>query len=139
MQKFWPVLRAVLGVLAGVIAGLLTITLADMISQAAFPAPPPPSDLSDKAAMKAFMALVPVGALATMAVGWILAAYLASMTALMVSGRVRWAGLAAAGLILAATVANLMMIPHPLWMAVLGVGGILAAAGLSDRLYAAKA
>jgi hypothetical protein len=58
------------------------------------------------------------------------------MVALLMSDRRRIAGIIPAALIFAATVLVLFMLPHPLWMAVTGLGGIIGAGWLADRLFA---
>ena len=104
----------------------------------------PPSDLSRRsflvstASAAAFLANMPVGGLLTVVAAWILGAYTASMVGLLVAGRRRIAGVIPAAVIFAATVLVLFMLPHPLWMAIGGLGGIVAAAWLADRLFALK-
>jgi uncharacterized protein YacL len=43
------------------------------------------------------------------------------------------------GLMLIATVANLIMIPHPLWFSILGVVGVIVAAWLGMKFGASTA
>lgn len=131
------ILRAVGGIVAGLLAAFVIVAATDSLSHAIYPVATN-IDVTDAAAMKAFITSLPLGALVTLVVGWIVAAYVAAVVALMIGQRRRWVGLTATGLFLAVVVANLVMLPHPLWMMVAGVAGVLAAGWLADRLFAAK-
>lgn len=128
-------LRSVLGVIIGIISGFVVIYAVEHIGQLIWPVATE-LDLKDKAAAAAFLAGMPIGGLVTVVVAWILGAYTGSMVALLMSDRRRIAGIIPAALIFAATVLVLFMLPHPLWMAVAGLGGIIAAGWLADRLFA---
>jgi hypothetical protein len=128
-------LRSVLGVIIGIISGFVVIYAVEHVGQLIWPVATE-LDLKDKAAAAAFLAGMPIGGLLTVVVAWILGAYTGSMVALLMSDRRRIAGIIPAALIFAATVLVLFMLPHPLWMAVAGLGGIIAAGWLADRLFA---
>jgi hypothetical protein len=128
-------LRSVLGVIIGIISGFVVIYAVEHVGQLIWPVATE-LDLKDKAAAAAFLAGMPIGGLVTVVVAWILGAYTGSMVALLISDRRRIAGIIPAALIFAATVLVLFMLPHPLWMAVAGLGGIIAAGWLADRLFA---
>lgn len=128
-------LRSVLGVIIGIISGFVVIYAVEHVGQLIWPVATE-LDLKDKAAAAAFLAEMPIGGLVTVVVAWILGAYTGSMVALLMSDRRRIAGIIPAALIFAATVLVLFMLPHPLWMAVAGLGGIIAAGWLADRLFA---
>jgi len=128
-------LRSVLGVIIGIISGFVVIYAVEHIGQLIWPVATE-LDLKDKAAAAAFLAGMPIGGLVTVVVAWILGAYTGSMVALLMSDRRRIEGIIPAALIFAATVLVLFMLPHPLWMAVAGLGGIIAAGWLADRLFA---
>lgn len=131
-------LRLVLGVIAGVVSGFVVIYAVEQVGYQIWPVATE-LDLKDKAAAAAYLAGMPLGALITVMVAWILGAYAASMVGLLVAGRRRVAGVIPAAVIFAATVLVLFMLPHPLWMAIGGLGGIVAAGWLADRLFALKA
>jgi hypothetical protein len=128
-------LRSVLGVIIGIISGFVVIYAVEHVGQLIWPVATE-LDLKDKAAAAAFLAAMPVGGLVTVVVAWILGAYTGSMVALLMSDRRRIAGIIPVALIFAATVLVLFMLPHPLWMAVTGLGGIIGAGWLADRLFA---
>lgn len=128
-------LRTVLGVVIGVVSGFVTIYVIEQIGHQIWPVATE-LDLKDKAAAATFLAGMPLGALLTVVTAWILGAYTAAVVGLMIADRRRVAGIIPAAMIFAATVLVLFMLPHPLWMAVGGLGGIVAAAWLADRLFA---
>lgn len=128
-------LRLILGIVAGVVVGFTVIYAVEQIGHQFWPVATK-LDLKDKAAAAAFLAGMPIGGLLTVVVAWVLGAYAGAMVGLLAADRRRIAGIVPAALIFAATVMVLFMLPHPLWMAVGGLGGIIAAAWLADRLFA---
>lgn len=130
-------LRTILGAVVGVIAGMITVSAVQALGHAIFPVPGT-FDLQDRAQMGALVATMPLGALGMVVLAWILGAYVGSFVGLIAGGRARAAGVVPAAVMFLATLANLFMIPHPVWMAVVGLLGIVAAAWLADRLFARK-
>ncbi|MDO9472797.1 MAG: hypothetical protein Q7J28_07045 [Caulobacter sp.] len=130
-------MRLVPGVVAGVVCGFVVIYAVEQVGQQIWPVATK-LDLKDKAAAAAFLANMPLGGLLTVLAAWILGAYTGSVVGLLAADRRRIAGVIPAAVIFAATVLVLFMLPHPLWMAVGGLGGIIAAGGLADRLFARK-
>lgn len=108
--------RSIGAVVIGVIAGLVAVVVGDAIAVALFPLPPG-IDPNDREALKAVAANLPTGAFLIVFLGWVAAAFVGP-----------WAGAKVAqhnpprhamivgGVLLAATLANLASIPHPLWM-----------------------
>jgi len=130
-------MRLVPGVVAGVVCGFVVIYAVEQVGQQIWPVATK-LDLKDKTAAAAFLASMPLGGLLTVVAAWILGAYTGSVVGLLAADRRRIAGVIPAAVIFAATVLVLFMLPHPLWMAVGGLGGIIAAGGLADRLFARK-
>jgi len=121
-------LRLVLSIIGGVVAAFAIVVLGDMLSQAmAASAGPAPTDMNDRAAMEAYVAGLPTAVFVVMLATWTVAAFAAGVIAARFGRRGAWPGWVAAGLFLCATAANLLMIPHPAWMAVAGV--LLVVAG----------
>lgn len=131
-------LRLVLGVIVGIVSGFVVIYAVEQVGHQIWPVATE-LDLKDKAAAAVFLANMPLGGLLTVVAAWILGAYTGSVVGLMIADRRRIAGVVPAAVIFAATVLVLFMLPHPLWMAVGGLGGIIAAGWLADRLFARKA
>lgn len=130
-------LRTILGAVVGVVAGMITVSAIQALGHALFPVAAD-FDLQDRAQMQALVAAMPLGALAMVVLAWILGAYVGSFVGLIASGRARAAGIAPAAVMFLATLANLFMIPHPVWMAIVGLVGIVTAGWLADRLFARK-
>lgn len=121
-------LRLVLSIVGGVVVAFVIVLLGDMASQSlAALAGPAPTDMNDRAAMAAYVAGLPTGVFLVMLATWTIAAFAAAAFAARFARRGAWPGWVAAGLFLCATAANLIMIPHPTWMAVAGVVLVVAA------------
>ena len=115
------IVRSVLAVLAGVLAGAVIVTMTDSIVHRVQPLPPG-TDPKDMAAVGAAIAAMPVWPLALMVLGWAAAAGAGSWLAARLASRAPLAcGLVVTVLLLVATIANLRMIPHPGWMWVAGI------------------
>ena len=127
-------LRLVLSIIGGVIIAFVMVFLGDMLSQTlAASAGPPPTDMSDRSAMEAYMAGLPAAVFLVMLATWTVAAFAAAAFAARFARRGAWPGWAAAALFLCATAANLFLIPHPLWMAIAGVVLVVAAGWFGAR------
>ncbi|MCS6625009.1 hypothetical protein N0B44_19010 [Roseibacterium beibuensis] len=131
-------LRAILSIVAGVVAAFVIVMLGDMLSHAvaASSAGAPPSDMTDRAAIEAYMAGLPTTVFAVMLAGWTIAAFAAAFVAARFGRKGAWPGWVAAGVFLCATGANLLMIPHPVWMSVAGVVLVVVGGWIGARLGA---
>lgn len=109
----------------GLVAGGLVVMLVEAIGQSAFP---PPAGFDPQAPD---LALVPFGAIASIAVAWLLGPLAGGLVATLVG---KSAGPVPAFVVgvffLAADVANLLMIPSPAWLWVVGLLAPLPAAWL---------
>lgn len=119
-------MRQILAPIAGIVVGSLVVAAVEALGHAAYPAPT--LDLNDVAAMRAEIARLPIGALWFVLAAWWLGAFGGVAAAVRLAGRRPWlhAGIVG-GVMLAAVVANLAMIPHPSWFAVVGVAGVAVA------------
>lgn len=127
-------LRLVLSIIGGVIVAFVLVFLGDMLSQSlAASAGPAPTDMNDRTAMQAYVAGLPAAVLIVMLATWTVAAFAAAAFAARLGRRGAWPGWIAGGLFLCATGANLLMIPHPAWMAVAGVVLVVAAGWFGAR------
>jgi len=130
-------LRLVSGIVIGVIAGFGAIFVAETVGHRIYP-PPPGSDASSMEGIKAMIGVMPVGALVAVLVAWGLGTYVAAAVALLIAQRRRIAGWIAAGVLVLASAATLVMIPHPLWFVIAAAALAALAVWLADRLYASK-
>lgn len=130
-----PKLRLALALLGGTAAAFITVALIETMGHTVYPAPVN-LDYGNPEALKAYVEALPLGATL-----FVLAAWLAgTVDGVLVAGLINRAryGLCAAvigAVVLAATLANLWMIPHPLWLAMAGIIGIpLCAFGMARAL-----
>lgn len=113
--------RTILGVLAGMVVAWLVIMLCQFASARLYPLPPG-LDLGDTQQLAAYVASAPKAAMALVLASWALGAFAGGWTAARIAERhPKPTALVVGLLVLAGVVANMMMIPHPTWMVVLGV------------------
>ena len=109
-------LRQVVSVAGGIVAALVLITAGDATASAIHPLPPG-LDFTDREAVRRALAAVPPAAAALLVAGWAAGAGIGAWTAARSATGRRFAlGVLVAGFVLVATIANLSMIPHPVWM-----------------------
>jgi xanthosine utilization system XapX-like protein len=127
--------RSVGAALAGMLAAALVVGLVESLSNSIYPAPVGLNP-ADKAAMEAYMRSLPIGAFIMLLVGWfdgtMAGAFLAT---LMTGGRERWPSLAVAGAMLAGALFTMMQIPHPPWVAMVGIALFFPAAAAGRWLH----
>lgn len=125
-------LRQVLAPVAGVVVGAAVVALVEAAGRSFYPTPTVvPAEQG-----QLVVGALPLGALAAVVVAWGLGAMAGSFVAALIARRhARRAALIAGGVLLASTVANLVMIPHPIWMMLAGplvvAAGTLAAVRLA--------
>lgn len=142
------ILRSILAVLCGALVGGAVILGMELVGTRIFP---PPAGLAagDPESMRAAMAALPVGAFVMVLLGWALGTFAGAWVAARVAKRSPVGhGLAVGVLFLAAGVANMLSLPHPVWFWIAGVllflpagysGGRLAAGGGGHRELPATA
>ena len=130
------VTRKILATLLGLAVGLVLVLAIEMGSHHVYP-PPEGMDFTDKAAVDAFVAQLPVAALALIVVAWVAGAFGGSFVAARV-GRSRWPGWTVGILLVLATAWNLATYSHPAWMAIAGPALVVAGAVAGAALGAKK-
>jgi hypothetical protein len=108
--------RTILGLVAGTVTAFACVFLVETIGHLVYPVP---ADLGtgNEDQMAAFVRGLPLGALAFVAAGWFLGALAGGSVAAVISRR-RWASWLIGGLVAAAAIVTILMIPHPEWMQV---------------------
>jgi hypothetical protein len=125
--------RTILGILAGMVAAWVVIMACQFGSAALYP-PPPGLDLRQPDQLAAFIADAPATAMALVVASWVLGAFIGGWVAARIArAHPTFAALAIGLLVVVGVVANTAMIPHPLWMTVLGLVLPLPAAWLASR------
>jgi hypothetical protein len=128
--------RSIGAVVLGLVAGVVVVAAGDAVGVALHPLPEG-IDPNDRAALAAAIAKLPAGALLPVFLGWAAAAFVGPFVAAKVAGRrAMMHAMTVGAILLAATVANLIAIPHPTWMwvgalAVFPIGAVLAARATS--------
>ena len=123
--------RTILGILAGLVVAWLAMTICEFASLFLH-RPPVGLDLRDPQALAAHIAAAPLSAM--LVVGWALAAFVGAWVAARIARHRRAAALVIGLLVLAGVIANIAMIPHPLWMTVAGLALPLPLAWLAARI-----
>lgn len=113
------IVRGILAVLGAVIANVLIVSLCEMLMGRAFP-PPPGVNLQDPAALKAFAQAMPTAALALLTAGWAAGAFGSAATGFLIA-RKTWAAWVGPAFNLLGVVMSLATIPHPFWVAIIGL------------------
>ncbi len=129
-------LRDFVAVVAGIITAFLTIMLIDKIGHMIYP-PPAGLDFADPEAIRPYLATLPIGAYLFIWASSVVGAFTGTLIACF-AGAARTAILAAAvgGIVFAATVANFIWIPHPLWLSLATLAGIILSTWLAMGLVA---
>lgn len=131
------IVRGSLAVLGAVIANVLIVSLCEMGLGRAFP-PPPGVNLQDPAALKAFAQAMPTAALAVLTAGWAAGAFGSAATGFLIA-RKTWAAWVGPAFSLLGVVMSLAMIPHPFWVAVIGLAMPFLAGWSVPRLLGPRA
>ncbi len=127
-------LRKILGGLAGVVAAFAVIMLVQFLGHQVIP-PPSGMDPADPESIRAAMNDLPVGAFLFVLASYFGGAFVGTFVATWLGGaRGLTYAIVVGGLVFAATVANLLMIPHPLWFSITALAGIPVAAFFGGRL-----
>jgi hypothetical protein len=124
--------KVIAGVIAGIVAAFATVWGTDMVGHAIHPVP---ADLNvrDYEAVGAFIRTMPPLALAIVALAWFLGALVGGFVAGKITDR-RWAVWLVAGLVAAAGVANVLMIPHPVLLQIAAVAAPLLGGFVASRI-----
>ena len=115
---------------AGVLIAVGLVWIIEMIGHSVYP-PPPGIDFSDTESLRAYTSGLPLAAFLFVGCGWFIGTLGGTLAACRVgTAEPKIYAMVVGGLMLIATVVNLVMIPHPLWFAIVGIVGIVLAAWL---------
>ncbi len=124
-------MRVILGCLAGVFVALGLVVIFDGLSNLISPMPEG-LDLSNREAMAAYVAQVPIAAKLVMVAGWAIAGLTGSALAAWISKR-SWTSWVVGGLMFAGLGSSLIAIPHPIWMIFAAIAGVLFATIIGSK------
>lgn len=110
--------KNIVGVITGIVTAMLVVGGIEWASHQIFPIPVDIDPANDEA-FADYVANLPVGAILMVGFAWMAGAFSGSY----ITGRIgtlkpHYGTLIVTGLILAGTITNLMLIPHPLWFSV---------------------
>ncbi len=126
--------RKIAAVLAGIVIAFSLVFAIEMVGRQVYP-PPAGLDYSKPEVVASYMNTLPAGAFMFVLGGFAVATLAGGFVSARIA-RVRpllFAGIIGA-LMLAATVANLLMIPHPLWFSISAITLIILSTILAGRL-----
>lgn len=125
--------RAVVAVIAGLIAAFVSILVTEAVGALVAPAGVAPS-LKDVERMREYLANLPLSAYAFVLGAYLIGSAVGGVVAARIAGnpasRCVWI---VGGLLLAVTVANLVLIPHPLWFSSASVIAVFAGTAFAAR------
>ncbi|MGI8672468.1 MAG: hypothetical protein ACR2LU_07645 [Luteitalea sp.] len=126
-------MRSTLAIVAGLVIAFGLVATIEAIGHAIYPVQA--FDADDPERIRAAMASLPLGALVIVVAAWWIASFTGgAIAAALARHRPLLHAGAIGGLVLAATVANLVMLPHPAWVAIVGPLGIVVATGLAAEV-----
>lgn len=129
-----PVLRSIVAILSGIIVAFLIVMGAEGVNSQLYPMPAG-VDMADATAMKHYVSSLPVSGFLLVLVGWGLGALLGAWVAARVVRRSPMAhAMIVAGLLLCGGVANMLTLPHPAWVWVVGLSLFLLGGYAGGRL-----
>ncbi|MBX7119299.1 MAG: hypothetical protein K1X31_09915 [Gemmatimonadaceae bacterium] len=128
-----PAMRSFIAVIGGMVIALTVGSMCDLVAGRLHPVPEG-FDLTNAEMLRAHAAAAPTGALLVVALGWLLGPFAGGLVATRIAEHNRpLHAYAIAGILFAATLSNLMRIPHPFWMTFAAVFGIPFAGWLAVR------
>jgi len=126
--------RRVLSVIAGVLTGILLVFIGDGASHSLLP-PPARINFHNREEFIKYVSTIPVHGFILMLAFWLLAAFFGGFVSSKINNA-NWkrSSIITGTILLAATVLNLFMIPHPIWMVISAVALTIPAAWLGGKL-----
>ena len=127
-------IRNAAAIIAGIVIAFLAVMLIDALNHMVYP-PPAGLDFSDPAAIEPYLATLPIGAYLFILASSVVAAFIGTLAACHI-GTIRPLNCAVivGGIVFAATVANFIAIPHPLWLSIATLIGIVVSSWFAMRL-----
>jgi hypothetical protein len=130
--------KKILAIIAGVITGFIIVFIGDATVHAINP-PPLGLNYMDKNVMMNYVANIPVYVLVIMCIFWLLSAFTGGLVASVIrKSEWRFCALVTGGILLAAAILNLALVPHPIWMWAVALIGYLPMALLGGSLVRRK-
>ena len=130
-------LRNLVAIVVGIVTAFVTVMLVDKVGHMVYPAPAG-LDFSNPDAIRPYLATLPIGAFLFILASSVIAAFNGTLVACFIgSGKARIFGSVVGGFVFAASIANFIAIPHPLWLALATLAGVVLSTLLAMRLATA--
>jgi hypothetical protein len=129
-------IRAIMGVIAGVVIGTIVILVIEILGHHLYPFPPG-LDPKDHQALAKFMMTAPIGAWLLVLFAYAAGSFVAGASGTWI-GRKSWHGWACGGILMSLGLINLLLMPHPVWFWVASLALYLPAAWAGARLARPK-
>lgn len=130
--------RSILAVVLGIVLGGVVVGGVEYVGRLAYP-PPAGMDMNNPEVVKEYVAQAPVGALLFVPLAWALGSLAGGTLAAKLSRQSHTRNaLIVGGVLMVFGIANLVMIPSPLWMWVVGIAVFLPAAYLGAKLATSR-
>lgn len=122
--------------LAGIVTAFVLIMLIEKLGHIIYP-PPPDLDFSDPQAMRPYIATLPFLALLFPMIAWVVGTFAGTFLACKIgtANPLLFAAIVG-GLVLAGTIANLIVIEHPLWFSIVSLLAVAASAWIAAKVAA---
>jgi hypothetical protein len=129
-----PIARSILAGVAGLVTAFVTVAVVEALAHLAVPRGTMPA-ATDRAAVAAYIASMPVGAFVSIALAWFLGVVAGTWVAVRIArSRPRTYAALVGGVIALSAVLNFVLIPHPAWFIAMGLAAIVAATIVGMRL-----
>ena len=128
-------LKIILGIVVGVVVAFAAVMAGELAIHALTGGTA--VDMNDPAAVEVMMDATPVASKIGIVATYFIAVLLGGLAAVRVSGRA-WTAWVIMAVILAATIANFAIMPHPLWMVVCSILLIATAGVLASGAFRSK-
>jgi len=128
-------LRTSFAIITGLFATMIVITFVELANARLFFPAPPGMDWSDKQAVAAFAASLPIAAMLVVLLGWLLGAFIGAAVAAALADRYRRVCASLIGVaVIVGVVQNSLEIPHPTWLTAAGLLLPLPLAWLAEKM-----
>ncbi len=125
--------RSILAIAAGLITAFVVIFVIEAIGHVFYP-PPPDADMRNQETVKNLMENAPAGSLIIVLVGWALGSFVGGVVSSHIaSGNKVIHSIIVGALLMVSGIANMIMLPHPLWMWIFGLMIFIPFAYLGNR------
>ena len=129
-------IRKIAAIVIGAFVAIALIAAVQYLGHQVYP-PPASGDIGDRAAMEAYAATVPTGALLFVGIAWMVGAFGGGILATVIAQDTAAMNCSiVGGLVLAGTVMTLLSIPHPLWFSITSTIALVATIYLTCRIAA---